>query len=83
MAAKRKRKATKPAKDAGKQAKNKAKKEKEPKEIKPGPPVESVMAVVTGILLLVAILMIDYARGSQNGDGNFFSEKYIELYGNQ
>jgi hypothetical protein len=81
MAAKRKKKATKPAKGGGKQAK--PKKDKEPKEIKPGPPVESVMAVVTGILLLVAILMIDYSRGAQNGDGMFFAGKYDELHGDQ
>ena len=74
MAAKRKRKAAKPAKDK----KAKAPKDKEPKEIKPGPPVESVVAVVTGLMLVVALLMFDYARGVHYGEGMFFGDKYAE-----
>ncbi len=72
MAAKRKRKAAKPAKE------KKAKAPKEPKEIKPGPPVESVVAVVTGLMLVVALLMFDFARGKHYGEGMFFSGKYAE-----
>lgn len=72
MAAKRKRKAAKPAKE------KKAKAVKEPKEIKPGPPVESVIAVVTGLVLVVALFMFDYARGLHYGEGMFFSTKYEE-----
>lgn len=74
MAAKRKRKAAKPAKASKKPPKQK--KEKEPKEVKPGPPVESVLAVVTGLMLVVALLMLDYAKGVNYGDGMFFSGKY-------
>ncbi|MBC8404447.1 MAG: hypothetical protein HQ519_05255 [Planctomycetes bacterium] len=73
MAAKRKRKAAKPAKEKKVKA---AKAEKEPKEIKPGPPVESVVAVVTGLMLVVALLMFDYARGVHYGEGMFFGDKY-------
>lgn len=71
MAAKRKRKAAaKPAKAA------KQKKEKAPKEIKPGPPVESVLAITTGLLLIVALLMVDYAKGTFYGEGMFFKGSY-------
>jgi hypothetical protein len=73
MAAKRKRKAAKPAKE------KKAKAVKEPKEIKPGPPVESVIAVVTGLVLVGALLMFDYANGKHYGKGMFFAGKYDEL----
>lgn len=74
MAAKRKKKAAKPAKGGGKPAKQK--KEKEPKEIKPGPPVESVMILVTGLLLLTAVVMMDYVKGKNYGEGMFFKESY-------
>lgn len=73
MAAKRKKKAAKPAK-GGKPAKQK--KEKEPKEIKPGPPVESVMILVTGLLLLTAYVMMDYVKGKNYGEGMFFKDSY-------
>ncbi len=72
MAAKRKRKAAKPAKKGT--AKKKA--PKEAKEIKPGPPVESVVALVTGLVLVVAILMLDYARGKNYGEGMLFKGSY-------
>ncbi|MAW61253.1 MAG: hypothetical protein CMJ94_10510 [Planctomycetes bacterium] len=75
MAAKRKKKAAKPAKGkANKPAKQK--KEKEPKEIKPGPPVESVMILVTGLLLLTALVMMDYVKGKNYGEGMFFKDSY-------
>ncbi|MCH2101048.1 MAG: hypothetical protein MK209_03900 [Planctomycetes bacterium] len=73
MAAKRKKKAAKPTK-GGKSAKQK--KVKEPKEIKPGPPVESVMILVTGLLLLTALVMMDYVKGKNYGIGTFFADSY-------
>lgn len=79
MAAKRKKKAAKPAKGGGKPAKQK--KEKEPKEIKPGPPVESVMILVTGLLLLTAVVMMDYVKGKNYGEGMFFKESYAASAG--
>jgi hypothetical protein len=64
----------KPAK--GKAAPAKEKKVKEPKEIKPGPPVESVLAVVTGVLLLTAFFLVDYTKGRDYGTGLLFKSKY-------
>lgn len=62
--------AAKPAKAA------KPKKVKEPRVAKPGPPVESVLALVTGIMLLAAFVMVDYAKGSNYGTGLFFAGSY-------
>lgn len=64
----------KPAK--GKAAPAKEKKLKEPKEIKPGPPVESVLALVTGVLLVAAFVLVDYTKGRDYGTGMFFKGKY-------
>ena len=54
----------------------KQKKEKEPKEIKPGPPVEAVMAIATALLLVVALVMLDYVKGVHYGEGSFFADSY-------
>lgn len=64
----------KPAK--GKSAPAKEKKVKQPKEIKPGPPVESVLALVTGLLLVTAFVLVDYTKGRDYGTGLFFKGKY-------
>jgi hypothetical protein len=82
MAARRKSaKKAAPKKGGGKKAKGakkpkKAKVAKEPKEIKPGPPVEIVMSIVTGILLIAALVLVDYARGVKFGTGGMFADKY-------
>lgn len=75
MAAK-KRKAKGGGKPAKAQKPAKQKKEKEPKEIKPGPPVESVMIVATGLMLIVAIFMLDYVKGKHYGEGMMFADSY-------
>jgi len=64
----------KPAK--GKTTVVKEKKVKEVKEIKPGPPVESVLAVITGLMLLASIVLIDYVKGRDYGTGMFFKGSY-------
>ncbi len=75
MAAKRKKKAGKPAK--AKPAKQ-PKAEKEPKEIKPGPPVESVLILATAGLLIAALVMLDYVKGTSYGKGMLFADSYEE-----
>lgn len=54
----------------------KEKKVKEVKEIKPGPPVESVLAVVTGLMLLASIVLVDFVKGRDYGTGMFFKGEY-------
>lgn len=81
MAARRKNaKKAAPAKGGGKKAKAakpaKAKVAKEPKEVSPGPPVEVVMSIVTGIMMIAALVLVDYARGQSFGEGMMFSAKY-------
>jgi|GEM_PF-5401253 len=71
----RRKKAAKPAK--GKKGKE-AKAPKEPKEIKPGPPVESVMLIVTGLMLIGAIVVLDFVKGRDYGTGMMFVGKYEE-----
>jgi len=71
----RRKKAAKPAK--GKKGKE-AKAPKEPKEIKPGPPVESVMLIVTGLMLIGAIVVLDFVKGRDYGTGMMFAGKYEE-----
>jgi len=73
MAAKRKKKAGKPAK--AKPAKQ-PKAEKEPKEIKPGPPVESVIILATAGMLLAALVMLDFVKGKSYGVGMLFADSY-------
>ena len=76
----RRKKAAKPDKGKkGKEAKpHKAKAPKEPKEIKPGPPVESVMLIVTGLMLIGAIVVLDFVKGRDYGTGMMFAGKYEE-----
>lgn len=57
-------------------APQKVKKVKEIKEAKPGPPVESMLALVTGIMLLAAIVLVDYTKGRDYGTGMFFKGSY-------
>ncbi|MGB0951985.1 MAG: hypothetical protein ACPG31_02055, partial [Planctomycetota bacterium] len=45
----------------------KAKAAKEPKVVNPGPPVEVVLSIVTGIMLLAAVVLVDYAAGTSYG----------------
>ncbi|MBT4560723.1 MAG: hypothetical protein HOM34_06800 [Planctomycetes bacterium] len=76
MAAPRRRppkkgKTAKPAKKA-----KKVKVVKAEKEIKPGPPVETVLAIVTGIALFAALLVVDYEKGTHYGTGMFFKDAY-------
>jgi len=76
MAARRRTaKKARPAKGGGKPAK-KAKKAKEPKEVKPGPPVETVAAIVTGLMLIGAILLVDFEKGRHYGTGMFFTGQF-------
>lgn len=49
---------------------------KEPKVVSPGPPVESVMAILTGVMLLVAFVLVDYTKGRDYGTGLFFKGSY-------
>ena len=81
MAARRRTaKKARPAK-GGKPAKaKKAKKAKEPKEVKPGPPVEVVAAIVTGLMLVAAILLVDYKKGVSYGTGMFFAGQYAAFW---
>ena len=71
MAARRKKSAKK-SRDKVK----KTKAPKEPKEIKPGPPFESVMLVVTGLMLIVALVTLDFVKGRDYGEGLMFSGEY-------
>jgi len=81
MAARRRnaKKAT-PKKGSAKKAKapkaKKAKAAKEPKEVSPGPPVEVVLSIVTGIMLLAAVVLVDYAAGKSYGKGALFADSY-------
>ncbi|HIA38694.1 MAG TPA: hypothetical protein EYN86_04215 [Planctomycetes bacterium] len=68
----RKGKGAKPAKNK----KKKALKVKKDKVIKPGPPVEVVLCIVTGLMLIVALVLIDYSNGSQFGEGMLFADHY-------
>lgn len=70
--------ARRPAKPARSKASapKKQKKVKEPKVVNPGPPVESVLAVVTGLMLLVAFFLVDYTKGRDYGTGMFFKGSY-------
>lgn len=68
--------ARRPAPKPAKAAPAKEKKAKEPKEVKPGPPVESVLAVVTGVMLVAAFILVDYTKGRDYGTGMFFKGKY-------
>lgn len=52
------------------------KKVKEIKEVKPGPPVESVLAVVTGLMLIASFFLVDYVKGRDYGTGMFFKGEY-------
>lgn len=69
------RTAAKPARTKAPEPK-KEKKAKEPKVERPGPPVESVLAVVTGILLLAAFVLVDYTKGRDYGTGLLFKGSY-------
>ena len=63
-----------------KAAKGKKKKEpkvKKEKVIKPGPPVEVVLCIVTGLMLIVAVVLVDLAAGQQFGLGSLFSDQYL------
>ncbi|MCX8266629.1 MAG: hypothetical protein OTI37_03360, partial [Planctomycetota bacterium] len=55
---------------AAKAKKKKAPKVKQDKVIKPGPPVEVVLCVVTGLMLIVAVVLVDLAAGQQFGLGS-------------
>jgi len=57
--------------------KKKAPKVKKEKVIKPGPPVEVVLCVVTGLMLIVAVVLVDLAAGQQFGLGSLFSDQYL------
>ena len=43
---------------------------------KPGLPIEVVLSVCTGVLLLSAWLMLDYEKGHTYGVGTFFKNEY-------
>ena len=76
MAARRRTaKKAKPAKGAAKKpAKKKA--AKEPKEVKPGPPMEVVCAIITAVMLLGAIILVDFEKGRTYGEGMLFASQY-------
>ena len=57
--------------------KKKAPKVKKEKVIKPGPPVEIVLCVVTGLMLIVAVVLVDLAAGQQFGLGSLFTDQYL------
>ena len=78
MAARRKKAAKKaPKKSKGKAPKaKKEKKLKEPKVIKPGPPLESVLLLVTGLLLIGALLTLDFVKGRDYEEGMLFKGEY-------
>ena len=56
--------------------KKKAPKVKKDKVIKPGPPVEIVLCIVTGLMLIVAVVLVDLAAGQQFGFGTLFADQY-------
>ena len=72
-APRRKPKAAKPAKPAkpGKPKKQKPKKDASEKDVKPGMPLESAVAILTGVMLLVAILLVFYEKGVHYEAGPF------------
>ena len=78
MAARRKKAAKKtPKKSKGKAPKaKKEKKLKEPKVIKPGPPLESVLLLVTGLLLIGALFTLDFVKGRDYEEGLLFKGEY-------
>ncbi len=80
MAARRKNaKKAAPKKGGGKAKAAKPKKAnaaKEPKEVSPGPPVEVVMSIVTGIMMIAALVLVDFARGQSFGEGMMFKDRY-------
>jgi hypothetical protein len=57
--------------------KKKAPKVKKEKVIKPGPPVEVVLCIVTGLMLIVAVVLVDLAAGQQFGFGTLFAGQYL------
>ena len=57
--------------------KKKAPKVKKEKVIKPGPPVEVVLCIVTGLMLIVAVVLVDLAAGQQFGLGTLFAGQYL------
>ncbi len=69
------KKAAKSAKPKKASAK-KPKAAKEPKEVAPGPPTEIVAVIITGIMLLAAVVLVDYAKGKNYGSGMFFADSY-------
>lgn len=74
-------KAAAPAKGKNKGAKaakpkKAAKQPKQAKEVKPGPPVEIVAVILTGVMLIAAIVMVDYVKGTKYGTGMFFAGSY-------
>ncbi len=77
MAAKRRAKAA-PKKER-KTAKP-ARAERAPKAVadeeKPSMPIESAIAVATGIMLIAALILVDYEKGVHYGEGMFFKGKY-------
>lgn len=80
MAARRKNAKKAAPKGGGKKAKaakpKKAKAAKEPKVVSPGPPIEVVMSIVTGIMMIAALVLVDYAKGHQFGSGMIFKDSY-------
>ncbi|MBC8330026.1 MAG: hypothetical protein H8E31_14905 [Planctomycetes bacterium] len=77
MAAKRRAK-TAPPKER-KTAKP-ARAERAPKAVadeeKASMPLESALAVATGIMLLLALILVDYEKGVHYGEGMFFKGSY-------
>ena len=53
-----------------------AKAAKAPKEVSPGPPVEVVLCIVTGLMLLAAVVLVDYTAGHKYGAGAMFAGSY-------
>jgi len=54
----------------------KTKQPKQAKEVKPGPPVEVVAVILTGVMLIAAVVMLDYVKGTKYGTGMFFAGSY-------
>jgi len=81
MAARRKNAKKAAPQGGGKQAKaakpKKAKAVKVAKEISPGPPLEVVMSIVTGVMILAAVIMVDHARGQRFGSGVLAPNAYV------
>lgn len=66
--------ARRPAKPAKPERKPKA--QEAPGEEKPGMSVEAVVSIVTALLLLAAILTMDFANGKNYGGGWIFKGRY-------